>query len=147
MGLVWHKEAGTMTESCWNVCRCEDDARRIETTYEDFHDSCIIEVRLTSGMYVKPMATGRRFSSALTVVFEQEGRTKVRLELHFEGDVGMHYEGVHEGTEWPQIHDANVRFLDGMWYWIDATGFPRTSPDDLGGAWFRGRSLKWRERQ
>lgn len=70
----------------WNEIKTEDDIANFMDFYEDFHDSCIVSLNYSSGMFVNEknaMVGSSNREHKLTVIFNSFGSKPV--ELLFEG--------------------------------------------------------------
>ncbi|MCZ8161214.1 MAG: hypothetical protein O9275_10790 [Microcystis sp. LE19-196.1B] len=127
----------------WNEIKKEEDIQKLLILFNNFHDSCIRDIYISTREYVdKNLAM--HFDNILTasVIFQSQYANQTVLELKFEELIDFNFR--HFGkTENSVIYDAKLIYLNGLFYWAD---FIDWEIGDNDSTWISGKKLFWRLR-
>lgn len=128
----------------WNEINNQKELDDFIERFYGFHDSCIKEIKYTSGAFVQenlamyPVNTKR----ILTVIIERQFDDIPIIELEFSSLQYLKMYPVQDDT--CEIHDSTFIFKDGYIYWMDIGGLNENQLDDYQRTLVCAKKLRWR---
>lgn len=131
----------------WNIINDEKDIEYVLTRFGHFHDSCIKEVKYTSGSFVNEDCSMKPFDdlSQVHMIIQRQNIEHSVIEIVFEGVERFNLVPAREGYDSVIFHlhmkkkDNRIYVADEI---VDIDEFAQNS-DWL--TWIRATSAKWRE--
>ncbi len=129
----------------WNKVSTQVELDDFIAKFLGFHDSCIKEIKYTSGAFVNenlsmhPLNDKRK----LTVIIERQFDDYPIIELEFSGLQYLKLYPIQENYTC-EILDSTVIFKDGYIYWADIGGLEENQLDDYDGTVVCAEKLRWR---
>ena len=129
----------------WNPIR---NSEEIETFMEQmcyFHDSCIKELKYTSGAYVNCDLSMYPINSSriLRVVIQRQHENNSMIELEFDGLKLLILSPI-DDTYTCEIESSSMFFNNGYIYWCDHDCTDETELSKLDGTMICALKLRWR---
>lgn len=129
----------------WNEIQNETELKRFLDRMQQFHDSCLKELRYTSGAYVDERLSMHPLNDVrtLTVVIQRQFRDPTTIEMEFRGLRFLRLRPVDEAYTC-EILDASMFLHEGCIYWCDCGGVSEADVGQYDGTVICADSLRWR---
>ena len=129
----------------WNSISSEQDLSILMSTVCAFHDSCIKEIKYTSGAYVDNDLTMYPVNDlrALKMIIQRQFDNPSAIELEF---LGLKYFRLSTCDEQYtcELHDATMLLKDGYVFWCDCGGLTVAELEQYSGTIVCASKLRWR---
>lgn len=129
----------------WNEVSTQIELDDFIAKFYGFHDSCIKEIKYTSGAYVNedlsmyPINDKRK----LTMIIQRQFDDCPMIELEFSGLQYLKLYPIPENYTC-EILDSTIIFKDGYVYWIDEGNLKINQFDDYNRTLVCAEKLRWR---
>ena len=129
----------------WEIISSNEDVLRFMKKLSCFHDSCIKEIRYTSGAYVDanlsmyPLNNDR----VLRVVIQRQYEKNSMIEMEFQGLKHFKIFPVDESCTC-EILGSTMIMKDGNIFWCDCGNLSESDLDDYIGTIICASTLRWR---
>lgn len=129
----------------WNEIGTQKDLDDFIEKFYGFHDSCIKEMKYTSGAFVTDDLAMSPVNSKriLTIIIERQFDDIPVVELEFSGLKYLKLYPVQEEYTC-EILDSTFIFKDGYIYWMDIGGLNENQLDDYQSTLVCAKNLRWR---
>ena len=133
----------------WIELKSQEDINSFMDSINNFHDSCLKEIKYTSGAYVTENLSMQPFSNQrmLSMVVQRQFSNPKVIELEF-GELSYLKLVPIEYGELGFIGDISsvtMLFKDGYIYWCDDGTLTENDIDDYQGIVVCAKSVRWRE--
>lgn len=129
----------------WNEIISSDDLTCFMETYDDFHDSCIKEMKYISGAYVNSDLSMHPVNDKriLKLIIQRQFNLHSAIEMEF---LGLKYLKMFPNNEkfTCEILDATMILKNDCVYWCDCGGLAETDLDDYKGTVICASKARWR---
>lgn len=129
----------------WIQVTNETDIQTLMDTACNFHDSCLKEMKYSSGAYVDKELYMNPTNElrALSVVFQRQSRKKSVIVLEFRKLKYIKLFPLNE-IYTCEIHDSTLLYNNGDFYWCDCGGLSMSDIDTYRGVVICAEELYWK---
>lgn len=129
----------------WNSVSNEEDLSILMETVCDFHDSCIKEMKYTSGAYVGTDLAMYPVNDLriLKMIIQRQSDDPSAIELAFSGLKYLRLSPCDERYTC-EIHDATMLLTDGCVFWCDCGGLTAAEIAQYSGTVICAEKVQWR---
>ena len=129
----------------WNSVSNERDLSILMEAVCDFHDSCIKEMKYTSGAYVGTDLSMYPVNDlrALKMIIQRQSDDPSAIELEFSGLKYLRLSPCDERYTC-EIHDATMLLTDGCVFWCDGGGLTAAEIAQYSGTVICAEKVQWR---
>lgn len=129
----------------WNSVSNERDLSILMETVCDFHDSCIKEIKYTSGAYVGTDLAMYPVNDlrVLKMIIQRQSDDPSAIEFVFSGLKYLRLSPYDERYTC-EIHDATMLFTDGCVFWCDCGGLTAAEIAQYSGTVICAEKVQWR---
>ena len=128
----------------WNEINTEQELQEFLESYGFFHDSCLMELRYTSGAFVDQNLGMHPINDKRTlyVVFQRQSEKNSTIEMEFSGLLKLNLEP-NDSTYTCEILDVSMFIENGNFYWGDSVWF-NEEREKYEGTWLCAEKVRWR---
>ena len=123
----------------WNNICTQEDINRVIKSFDNFHDSCIKEIRYISGLYVDDNLCMNSTKNSIDILFNSQNVSNNNLIIRFidvlEFNINKRNGYIHE------IYDISMFIKNDCIYWADSEEF---TLECLSGNWICSRQAMWK---
>lgn len=129
----------------WHEINSGKDIEKFMVEMQFFHDSCIKELKYTSGAFVDSALCMNPINNVrvLKVIIQQQQEDNQVIELEFAGLKFLNLSPFDENYTC-EIIDATMLFKDGYIYWCDQKSMPDSVSDNFEGTFICSSKVRWR---
>ena len=129
----------------WKEINTDKDIQCLMSAVDNFHDSCVKEIKYISGAYVNSDMSMYPINDCrlLNVVIQRQSKDLSMIELEFEGLKFIKLFPIAD-TYTCEITDATLFFKDGYIYWCDHDIYAEGDAKDFEGTMICALKLRWR---
>ena len=130
----------------WNEIISQDDLNNFMRLFGGFHDSCLKELKYTSGAYVEKNLLMHPFNKerVLKVIFQRQYENPSVVEIEFTGLLRMNLYLEDSDNYTCEITGATMILGDNCIYWCDCDGLSESDFSNYQGALILSSGVKWR---
>lgn len=127
----------------WNEINTEQNLNDFLELYDNFHDSCLKELRYISGNFVDcKLGMHIAGQTKLSVIFQRQHDECTVVEMEFSNLLKLNLQPLGEPYT-NEILDASMFFKDGKIYWGDSYQF-KEQLEQYDGTWLCAEKARWR---
>lgn len=129
----------------WNKIISNNDLKDFMESVDFFHDSCIKELRYSSGAYVDEDLSMYPINERriLNVIIQRQSEDNSTIEMEFEGLKCLKLFPVDDSYTC-EIFDSTMILKEDCIYWCDCGGLSVTDLEDYSGTMICASKLRWR---
>ncbi|PKA06473.1 hypothetical protein [Leptospira harrisiae] len=127
----------------WKEIKNEEDIKKVMMLYNNFHDSCIRDIYISTSDYVdKDLNMHFDNKSTASIIFQKQSKNYTVLELKFEGINHFNFKPMNHPYN-GVIYDSIMKLENELFYWADSKDWEM---EDIDSIWFSGKKLFYRFR-
>jgi hypothetical protein len=131
----------------WNEIKTQSDADALMERFGGFHDSCIREVHICTGYWVRSdfsMEVPKGWDTKVRVHVQRQWKDPAAIELLFEEVTRVNL--VPAPPDYISIiYGATLLIREGIIQWSPKTNWNPDHPEANSETWISAKQLKWRE--